>query len=274
MFYPVILLATLFGKKSLEKGIEGISEASKNPLFSLEKVYCYSNANAISKTSSRAMWNLDISQYTDIALFLKIHNENETLTQELLQQRNAENISVVEQSAKTTISELYIDHIRFSNTSTGHLSFNYQPFSKFGKIEDENLTEENVQSDKITFTLIANSEDVVSNTSSNAQIDKNLTIPITLRYLNRNIQTDYTISNITEPLTFDGSLLKRSYIPISSIQNTVSFTIHIKNGLGDEYVYQMSLTIPLQNEENTKSIYDGSYTEEKELTNQFFLLNY
>ena len=220
------------------------------------------------------MWNLDVSQYTDIALFLKIHNKSEDLTQALLQEQNVENVNVVEQSAKTTISELYIDNIHFSNTDTGHLSLLYQPFSMFSQIDEQNLIQENIQSEKIIFSLVDNYEDAVANTSLEAQIDKNLTIPITLRYLNQNIKTDYTISNITEPLTFNGSLLKRAYIPISSIQNTVSFTIHIKNELGEEYIHQMSLTIPLQNEENTKNIYDGSYTEEKELTNQFFLLNY
>lgn len=220
------------------------------------------------------MWNLDISQYTDIAIFLKIHNENETLTQEVLQNQNLENVSVVEHSAKTTIAELYIDNIRFSNTSTGNLSLNYQPFSRFSQIDEQTLSDENVQPDRISFSLVDNYEDVVASTSFDAQIDKNLSIPITLRYLNRNIQTDYAISNITEPLTFDGSLLQRAYIPISSIQNTVSFTIHIKNGSGDEYVQLMNLTIPLQNGDNTKNIYDGSYTEEKEFTNQYFLLTY
>ena len=95
-------------------------------------------------------------------------------------------------------------------------------------------------------------------------------LPITLRYLNSNIKTNYTITNIDEKLSFDGNILKRASIPLSSIKNEVTFTIHIITKSGEEYMYPIHLQIPLQNEDNSKNIYDGSYSQELKFNNCYF----
>ena len=110
---------------------------------------------------------------------------------------------------------------------------------------------------------------MLNNILQEPSIDKNLVLPITLRYLNSNIKTDHTITNIEEKLAFDGSILKRS-IPLSSIKNEVTFNIHIITNSSEEYMYPIHLQIPLQNEDNSKNIYDGSYSQELEFNNCYF----
>ena len=107
--------------------------------------------------------------------------------------------------------------------------------------------------------------------SSTPKIDEALTFPITLRYQNSNIKTNYLITNIKEPLVFDGSILKRCSIPLSYIKNTVSMKLHILNSLGEEFIANLSIDIPLQNEDNSKTIYDGSYSEKIENVSINFL---
>lgn len=244
-------------------------------IFSLNKVCCYSNVIATNNSESKAMWNLNISQYTDICLFLKINNENNELIQDMLEERNItdSNYTLVERTDKNTVSEVYIDNINFSNIDSGNLSLRYNNFFEFGKFDEASLSNNIIQENKISFKVVPYTNNLaVKNNFSEPTIDDNFVLPISLRYLNYNFKTNHLITNIKEPLSFDGSLLKRSSISIVSIKNTISFDIHIINKLGEEYIYPFTLELPLQNKNNTKNIYDGSYTDENTYTNCYFYL--
>ena len=75
----------------------------------------------------------------------------------------------------------------------------------------------------------------------------NLANPITLSYINQNIKTDYTLTDTSIPITYDGSLLKRC---------NISFDIYITNYLDEEFKTTVFVDIPLIDGE--KSIYDGN----------------
>lgn len=240
--------------------------ANKSSVFSLSKIYCYSSASGINNTEGKAMWDINISQYTDIALGLSINNVNNDLTNNL----GNSNLQVVDSSPKYSISKIYIDNISFSNNSTGTLSLSYIPILNFGLISNEELTNPTEQQGKIDFNIVDAKETLLDSIVQEPSIDKNLILPITLRYLNSNIKTNYTITNIEEKLAFDGSLLKRASIPLSSIKNEVTFTMHIVTNSNEEYMYPIHLQIPLQNEDNSKNIYDGSYSQELEFNNCYF----
>lgn len=240
--------------------------ANKSSVFSLSKIYCYSSASGINNTEGKAMWDVNISQYTDIALGLSINNVNNDLTNNL----GNSNSQVVDTSPKYSISKIYIDNISFSNNSTGTLSLCYIPILNFGLISNDELTNPGKQQNKIDFNIVDNKEILLNNIVQEPSIDKNLVLPITLRYLNSNIKTNYTITNIDEKLSFDGNILKRASIPLSSIKNEVTFTIHIITKSGEEYMYPIHLQIPLQNEDNSKNIYDGSYSQELKFNNCYF----
>ena len=240
--------------------------ANKSSVFSLSKIYCYSSASGINNTEGKAMWDVNISQYTDIALGLSINNVNNDLTNNL----SDSNLQVVDSSTKYSVSRIYIDNIRFSNNNTGTLSLSYIPILNFGLLSNEDLTEAISQQNTINFNIVDDKEILLNNITIEPSIDKNLILPITLRYLNSNIKTNYTITNIDEKLSFDGNILKRASIPLSSIKNEVTFTIHIITKSGEEYMYPIHLQIPLQNEDNSKNIYDGSYSQELKFNNCYF----
>ena len=240
--------------------------ANKSSVFSLSKIYCYSSASGINNTEGKAMWDINVSQYTDIALGLSINNVNNDLTNNL----SDSNLQVVDASPKYSVSRIYIDNISFSNNNTGTLSLSYIPILNFGLLSNEDLTEAISQQNKIDFNIVNDKETLLNNILQEPSIDKNLVLPITLRYLNSNIKTDHTITNIEEKLAFDGSILKRASIPLSSIKNEVTFTIHIITKSGEEYMYPIHLQIPLQNEDNSKNIYDGSYSQELKFNNCYF----
>ena len=240
--------------------------ANKSSVFSLSKIYCYSSASGINNTEGKAMWDVNVSQYTDIALGLSINNVNNDLTNNL----GNSNSQVVDTSPKYSISKIYIDNISFSNNSTGTLSLGYIPILNFGLISNDELTNPEKQQNKIDFNIVNDKETLLNNILQEPSIDKNLVLPITLRYLNSNIKVNHTITNIEENLSFDGSILKRASIPLSSIKNEVTFTIHIVTNSSEEYMYPIHLQIPLQNEDNSKNIYDGSYSQELEFNNCYF----
>lgn len=240
--------------------------ANKSSVFSLSKIYCYSSASGINNTEGKAMWDVNVSQYTDIALGLSINNVNNDLTNNL----GNSNSQVVDTSPKYSISKIYIDNISFSNNSTGTLSLGYIPILNFGLISNDELTNPEKQQNKIDFNIVNDKETLLNNILQEPSIDKNLVLPITLRYLNSNIKVNHTITNIEENLSFDGSILKRASIPLSSIKNEVTFNIHIVTNSSEEYIYPIHLQIPLQNEDNSKNIYDGSYSQELEFNNCYF----
>ena len=240
--------------------------ANKSSVFSLSKIYCYSSASGINNTEGKAMWDINVSQYTDVALGLSINNVNNDLTNNL----GDSDLQVVDTSPKYSISKIYIDNISFSNNNTGALSLSYIPILNFGLISNEELTNPAEQQSKIDFNIVDDKEILLNNIVREPSIDKNLILPITLRYLNSNIKTNHTITNIEEKLAFDGSILKRASIPLSSIKNEVTFTIHIVTNSNEEYIYPIHLQIPLQNEDNSKNIYDGSYSQEVEFNNCYF----
>ena len=80
--------------------------------------------------------------------------------------------------------------------------------------------------------------------------------PITLSYINQNIKTDYTLTDTSIPITYDGSLLKRCNIDLNSIACNISFDIYITNYLDEEFKTTVFIDIPLNDGE--KSIYDGN----------------
>lgn len=84
----------------------------------------------------------------------------------------------------------------------------------------------------------------------------NLANPITLSYVNQNIKSDYTITDTSVPITYDGSLLKRCNVDLASISCKLSFDLYITNNLEEEFKTTVFIDIPLEIQE--KSIYDGN----------------
>ena len=82
-----------------------------------------------------------------------------------------------------------------------------------------------------------------------------------------NIKSDYTITDISSPITYDGSLLKRCEILLNSIRTSISFDIYITNNLNQEFKCSVFIDIPIDTD--SSSLYDGTITLKKD-TNYIF----
>ena len=93
------------------------------------------------------------------------------------------------------------------------------------------------------------------------QVYSDLSNPITLEYMNL-IKSNYLVSDIENPLVYNGSLLKRAGVDLTSISGNITFKVHIKNILEESYVANVKIAIPLKDDVSGDTIYDGSFTKE------------
>lgn len=125
-------------------------------------------------------------------------------------------------------------------------------FKGLNQFSKSNFLEKNEITDSLDFIITSENEaDLDTPTLYN-----NLANPITLSYVNQNIKSDYTITDTSTPITYDGSLLKRCNIELASISCHLSFDIYITNNLDEEFKSTLFIDIPLQTQE--KSIYEGN----------------
>ena len=163
---------------------------------------------------------------------------------------------------ENTLKEVSIQNIQFNTKpNLGEPNLYFKSINQFSKSE---LKDENKIQDYLDFSI--SSED--STSLDTPTLYNNLANPITLTYINSNIKTDYTITDTSVPITYDGSLLKRCNVSLQNIQARVSFDIYITNNLNQKFKSSVYLDIPLENEEN--SILNGSITERKTINTTFY----
>lgn len=272
-------------KVSLGNTISDITTLTSKSNFSIDKIYLYSSANAINNTTKKSIWDLNVYQYTDIALYLSSNSSNEK---------------------QNTIKELYIDNVKFDSINTGTPNLYYKNLFDFGRFD---LIKKNVISDRLNYKVLppveiseGDKDNLNTNTSTNElneisdtsvnisnevlenslnntintevpivgaevidyakpEIYSDCSVPITLEYTNL-IKSNYLVSTIEKPIIYDGSLLKRAGIDLTSIACDLSFKVHIKNNLDESYVANVKLSIPLKDDIASSTIYTGSFTKE------------
>ncbi len=215
-----------------------LSIKTESNIFKIDSILLYSSANAINNSQSDSnKWNLDIYQYTDISI--NINNM----------------VSYKELTNKNTVKKIYIDNFKLqSEPSRGTPKFYYKNPNDFGiaNINDENLIEDSIEY-KVTTT-----NDEIDFSKPTFYTD--CSNPLTLSYVNKDINKNYVVQNNNSTVIFDGSLLRDSTVLLSTIESTVSFTVHIINYLDEEFTCEVRFDIPLK--DDTTDIYSGSYTKE------------
>ena len=86
------------GKIIYSEQTEKFVEENKRPVFSIEKIVLYSSADWVDNSDGK-LQNLDISQFTDISIFINNKGRSEEIT------------------AENTISKMYIDNIKIEGES-------------------------------------------------------------------------------------------------------------------------------------------------------------
>ena len=239
-----MIVYTLIRFITNNKFAESINEFWKlnsNTVFSIDNIYMYSSADADNNAEDRAIWNLNVHQYTDIAIYINNRSEGEL-------------------DYENSIKEMYIDNIKFSNLKTGTPSLAFKDIQNFGKFSD---VEENVINDKLEYKIL-NDGDI---DYSKPQMYADCSNPIILQYANKNIKENEIISDIDTDLIFNGELLRRTGVFLDDIKCTVSFNINIINNYDKKFIANVYLNIPLEDTQTGETIYNGKQVKKIQTPN-------
>lgn len=227
-----------------EKFADSVSEIARlnsKTVFSIDRIYLYSSADANSNETNKPIWDLDIFQFTDIALYINNRDESGV-------------------TYENTIKTLTIDNVKFNGLETGNPKLYYKNVNDFAKLD---INEENEIKDSKEFYIV-NSGDA---DYTKPVLYSNCQNPITLEYVNSEMKENTTISDISQPLTYDGSLLQKSGISLNSIKCNLSFRVTIVNNYNQKFVATVYIDIPLEDSFTNESIYNGSIVKNMENTN-------
>lgn len=236
IFVYYYFFKNIFIKKNFEKEYTSISSLNEETIFSLYKIVLFSSATANSNGLSNSVWDLDISQYCDICIYLNnIKNEN---------------------SSKNVVKQLYIDNIEISKPELGTPCLYQKAIEDFGKCS---FSDDKIIPDRFDFNIVKNGNII---NYSNNEIYDDLSSPLSIGFYNKNIKTGFL--NSDSQIEYNGKILKRASIPEASIKCDVSFDINIINELDEHYVCNINFNIPFSN--NDSSIYEDGYVK-KEISN-------
>ena len=241
LLFTVLLLISIYvfpkyiNKINFENDSIGFALKNEKTIFFIDEILLFSSSNSENSTSSANYFTLqNLYQYTDIAFFIKSSNNKKT--------------------SKNTLKSLSITNINITNFSVGEPNLYFKSINNFSKAE---LINSNKIDTSLNFAITSSSD----NELSTPVLYNNLANPITLSYINQNIKTDYTLTDTSIPISYDGSLLKRCNIPLASISSKLSFNINITNNLNEEYVSKFFIDIPLENvgtNNQISTIYSGN----------------
>lgn len=237
LFFVVFVLAYLLFQKyviksNFERDILPFANKNDKTVFEVNKIVLFSNCDAKNKTGSASNFTIEnLYQYTDMALFIN-------------------NSSTEEKTLENTFKKVSINNINYTTfPELGEPKLYFKGLNQFAKSD---FVPENEIHDNLDFTITSENEANLDTPT----LYNNLANPITLSYINQNIKSDYTITDTSTPITYDGTLLKRCNVNLNSIACTLSFDIYITNNLDEEFKTTVFITIPLENSE--KSICNGN----------------
>lgn len=230
ILYYNFVFSDAFAKNKFANQMIEISDENENAIFSIQKILLYSSANAVDNSDNQSLSNMSLSQYTDLSIFID----------------NSQTVS--ELTDENTVKELYIDNINFeANSNNGTKILNYKNPLNFGKYKDVSFPENG----RIDFKIVNTNQENESNNYDEPTFYTDCSNPITLGYLNKDLLTNYSISDNSKSVSFNGKVLKEANVALENINYTLSFTIHIVNNLNENFTYNMKLPVDLE------GIYDG-----------------
>ena len=207
-------------KQSYAEEVEHFVNQNKEPVFKIGKIMLYSSAYAVDNSENGKLQDIDISQFTDIVVYVDNGAENGEL--------NPEN----------TISEIFIDNIKMSSEKpSGDKIINYKNPEKCGKYEEL----ENYKNDGILYRVV-----ITNSKNDDARYDEpvfytDCSNPISLGYINKNILENCAVSSTGGSISFDGSILKGANVDLDTLKTQITFTVHVKNNYNEEFICNISI---------------------------------
>ncbi len=204
-----------------------------NPIFSIDKIVYYSSAFVTDNSSDSNFQNINIGEYTDIAIYVNNTNTTDELTDE------------------NTISELYIDNIKVSSkTNKGQPTLCYKNpyyFATYRGLEEP-------ANGRIDFNIISNNKDNKESAYNSPSFYQDCSNPISLGYINKDMVTNFEVAN-TDTLALNGTIFQKANLTIDDLAFTMSFKIHIKNNKGEEFICNVNRSV--LNGDFASGIYEG-----------------
>ena len=207
-----------------------------SPVFRIDKIVLYSSANWIDNSDGK-LRNIDISQFTDMEIFIDNKNKIDNLTPE------------------NTISKLYIDNISIKcKEENGEKILNYKNPLNSGKFVDlENYTD-----DTITFKIPLSNEENKNTDYSESTFYTDCSNPISLGYINKNLLTGCMVEGTNASISGNGTILKMAGVNIEDLEAILKFSIHLINNYNEEFVCNLEIDNSLESEtEGEEGIYSG-----------------
>ena len=234
LLYYHFILADVINRNQFANEMIEISDKNENSIFNIQKILVYSSATAIDNSENNSLQNMAISQYSDISIYI-------------------DNLShVSELTDENTVKELYIDNIVInSNSDKGTKVLNYKNPLNFGKYKYIDEPSNN----RIDFDIVNTNSENENNDYSNPTFYTDCSNPITLGYLNKDILTNYSVSQESSSISFNGKVLQEANIAIDDINYVLSFRINIVNNLNQKFTYNMNLSVDLNGDNG--GIYNG-----------------
>lgn len=294
----ILIIVLLFlGGRIISKNIKAkrfasqefkVYENNQEQVFKIEKIIVCSSAGATDLSEKQNLQDLNIYQYTDIAVYID----------------NGEELS-----NKNTIKELYIDNISLEGPNDiGQKSLNYKNINKLGlkkdaikkdnqsdgifsslnnntntsnsidvgsiatnetdntteDVDNEQENQDNIQNERIDFNIVYTNEENNSANYNNPTFYTDCSNPITLEYLNNDIVTHYKMDE-NKTIAFDGSILKEAGVDLQTLNCKVKFKINIVNNMNQKYSCWINFAIPLDD------IYEGTTLKGKSTNNQKYI---
>lgn len=234
LLYYNYILFTSFAKNKFANDMIEIADENENSIFNIQKILLYSNATATDNSKDQSLKNMSISQYSDISIFIDNTSYITDLTNE------------------NTVKELYIDNISMqANSDNGTKILNYKNPLNFGKYKEI----ENSENNRIDFNIINTNSENENHDYSKPTFYTDCSNPITLGYLNKDLLTNYSATDGSNTVSFNGKVLKEAEVNLNDINYTLKFKIHIVNNLNEKFVYDMSLDVNL--DDDNGGIYNG-----------------
>jgi hypothetical protein len=234
LLYYNLIFSVVFAKNAFATEMIEISDENEDTIFNIQKILLYSSANAIDNSEDQSLQNMSICQYTDISIYIDNTSTISELTDE------------------NTIKQLYIDNIVInSDADVGTKILNYKNPLDFGKYK----TIDSSNNNRIDFNIVNTNAENENNDYSSPTFYTDCSNPISLGYMNTDIIKNYSISQDSNSVSFNGKVLKEANIDLEDINYTLNFKIHIVNNLNQKFVYNMSLDVNL--DDNNEGIYKG-----------------
>ena len=243
LFLLFQIITKFIQKSNFEESYISFAEKNKYTTFSINKIVFFSSSDSKNKVSSKSNFTIEnLFAYTDIALFIKNYPDEDSL--------------------ENTLKEVSISNFKFTKTpSVGEPKLYYKNLTDFAS---SNINENNIIQSELIFSIT--SDDTAD--LSTPTLYNNCANPIVLSYVNENIKTDYTITDTSIPITYNGSLLSRCNVNLDALSTSISFDVYITNNENQKFKTVVYFDIPY--EYNDKSIINGSLTVNKETDFNFY----